>query len=229
MDACPRCGGPLVDGAGALGEAACGACGARFLDASAFARVREAFLRFTDDVLRDLAREGAPSVPCPACRTTLRAQRVRGVVVDLCVGCGGALLDAGELLALSRGQIAEAAAPAPVVVAPAGPRWIVACTWCDRELDLSTTNWAVNDRPWCAECVESQGLRGWRHVWSMSVGPLVGAITFLAMLPFGARGGMHATSWLAGRRPDDVGPAAVVGRVPPAEAVRAFARFMRRA
>lgn len=225
---CPRCGQPLSPGVGALGEASCSACAARFLDRDAVERVRDVFLKIEPTLFAEMARAGAPAAPCPRCRTTLRVQQVRGVAVDLCSGCGGALLDAGELLAWSRGALAEVAATAAPTHST--PRWIVACTSCDDELDLDATIYAVNDRPWCAGCVRAQGLTPLSHVMSMTIGPLLSLLGFVlgAMLA-GRRSRWRAFAW--GRRPDRslTSAAAVVEKVPPDQVGTRFARFARRA
>jgi hypothetical protein len=250
---CPRCAEPLVAGTGALGEAACAGCGVRFLDAPTVEQVRELFLKIEPSLFHEMARAGVPSAACPRCRTSLRVQRVRSVTVDLCIGCGGMLLDPGELLALSRGAVAETRAETGAETragGDAGPpgfsggklelaraprsaqslRWIVPCTSCDRELDLSATNFAVNDRPWCPECVADHGLSTWRHILAMSLGPFVALLSFL----FGAaitRGHGRGFGLLRRRAPLDLSPSimnnVVVGKVAPEQALKTFSRFAR--
>jgi hypothetical protein len=56
---------------------------------------------------------------CAGCGAAMRPLRLRGVVVDLCVGCGGLWLDAGELTRMSGGRYDEVgAAGQPSTSAP---------------------------------------------------------------------------------------------------------------
>ena len=232
----------MVEGVGVVGEAACGACHARFLDHVIAERVRETYLRIEPALFVELAHSGAPSAPCPRCGTRMRVQQVRGTQVDLCTGCGGMLLDAGELLRLSLGALPEVAAPAPtggpIADRPAQPpvtRWGVTCLQCDAQLDLSTAHYLVNDRPWCADCVAAHGLAGWRSVLSL-LGSSLGAGIVFPLSFMGLRGRPR----LGRIAPDPVHTApqgldalksmwnTVVERVEPTSAEQRFAPFLRR-
>lgn len=103
---CPACGHTgLARVGGDLDEERCPACGGRFLSQLGTERLVEGELGITRDMLRDLAGYfGGERRHCPSCRTRLSAVRLKGVTADLCQGCGGLWLDAGELAQLSSGR-----------------------------------------------------------------------------------------------------------------------------
>jgi len=98
---CPRCGkGGLLEGEGVAGGRGCPACGGVFLSEA-----------HTDDVLvrlgldKSMARElinemSKRGLDCVECGQPMAALPLKGVQVDLCKGCGGLWLDAGELARL---------------------------------------------------------------------------------------------------------------------------------
>lgn len=105
---------PLTPGAGALGEAVCGRCGGRLLDEAAVQRLIIEEHGIARDTLRELAGNfGRPTLRCAGCGQRMHPVRLRGVPLELCTGCGGVWLDAGELGRLSEGRWAEVAGPAP--------------------------------------------------------------------------------------------------------------------
>jgi Zn-finger nucleic acid-binding protein len=104
---CPRCSHDLVDNVGALGEAACPQCHARFLDADAVATVFFETAGIERDELIALTSDAQRTLECPSCRTMMSAIDVRGHHVWLCTGCGSASLVEGALAALSEGRFAE--------------------------------------------------------------------------------------------------------------------------
>jgi Zn-finger nucleic acid-binding protein len=105
---CPRCPeAPLVTAAGALHEDVCADCSGRFLDHEGTALLCERHLRVAPSILKELTRDGPRRLRCPGCGSRMTLTLLRGVMVDLCGGCGGAWLDEGELSALTRGQLPE--------------------------------------------------------------------------------------------------------------------------
>ncbi len=237
---CPRCGAPMTETIGALGEAACGKCHARFLDADVVELLREAHLRIDASLLREMARAGSPSAPCPRCRTPLRLQRVRSVAVDLCPGCGGMLLDVGELLALTRGEVREVAAPAVAPAsleladapppAPPALRWAICCTSCDAEIDANAVCYLVNDRPWCESCAAAAGLGGARGVVSLVVSSIVSLLLVpLSFVGLRRRGWRSSNQIATPFTPSSSLPArTVIEKLAPGEASLRAARFARR-
>lgn len=104
--ACPSClHAGLERLGGELDEQVCPACGGRFLPEVGAARLVEDELGITRDMLRELTRYfGGERRTCPSCRSRTSAVRLKGVTADLCQGCGGLWLDAGELGRLSAGR-----------------------------------------------------------------------------------------------------------------------------
>jgi len=177
---CPRDGAPLTRGTGALGEDVCGACQGRFLDEAATRRLFVDVMGIRDDVLVERARvrSAAQRIACPACASRMTETHARGVLVDLCRGCGGAWLDDGEMARLARDvvdevRVAPSTTPAPdpdlvtgtnLVLGdleldrrappPSTIRFAVYCVNCDLALDLTQVNWLINTRPWCPECAK---------------------------------------------------------------------------
>lgn len=103
---CPGCGHAGLERVGGeLDEERCPACSGRFLTAHGTERLVEGELGITRDMLRDLTGYFAGERRhCPSCRSRMSAVRLKGVTADLCQGCGGVWLDAGELAQLSRGR-----------------------------------------------------------------------------------------------------------------------------
>ncbi|MBM4283299.1 MAG: hypothetical protein FJ137_21990, partial [Deltaproteobacteria bacterium] len=99
---------PLASGQGALGEDVCPRCRGRFLNGALTERVVIDELGVERGILRELAGffSGA-RLPCAGCGAAMRPLGLRGVAVDLCLGCGGLWLDAGELSRLSGGRYGE--------------------------------------------------------------------------------------------------------------------------
>lgn len=120
---CPRCpaseeGSALAPGFGALHEDVCPRCQGRFLPAPAVERVLVDEHGLSTAVLREMVALFASRerLPCPGCGSKLSPIQVRGVRIDLCTGCGGAWLDAGELTRLGEGrheELSPAPGPAP--------------------------------------------------------------------------------------------------------------------
>lgn len=109
---CPRCSdhaGALIRGFGALHEDVCARCRGRFLSAEAVERLLVEEHGLSREMLREMvtlfaSRERAT---CPGCASKLSPIHVRGVRIDLCIGCGGVWLDAGELTRLGAGRHEE--------------------------------------------------------------------------------------------------------------------------
>lgn len=108
---CPRCTGnvSLAQGFGALTEDVCASCKGRFLSPAIVERLIVDELGISQDVLRELTALFASKErrTCPACESKMSPVQVKKVRVDLCTGCGGAWLDAGELVALTQGRHEE--------------------------------------------------------------------------------------------------------------------------
>lgn len=113
---CPRCRtdtlgaganvGDATGAAGALDDHGCSKCHGRFLSPAGAERLLEGELGVTKEALRGLVRaiQGARDrVVCPSCGHRMSLARVNGVECDVCTGCGGLWLDAGELHALTHG------------------------------------------------------------------------------------------------------------------------------
>ncbi len=109
-NACPRCpSSPLRRAQGALHEDVCATCQGRYLDGDTLLSLCERHLRIGGDIVRELSQSGPRRLICPGCRQKMTLTMMRGVQVDLCGGCGGAWLDAGELSSLTRGGVNEVA------------------------------------------------------------------------------------------------------------------------
>lgn len=109
---------------GALLEDVCPTCRGRFLAPATVERVIVDELGVSHGVLRELTALFASKerLTCPACASKMSAVHVRNVRVDLCTGCGGAWLDAGELKALTSGRHDELFPGAPAATsAPDAP------------------------------------------------------------------------------------------------------------
>jgi Zn-finger nucleic acid-binding protein len=219
--ACPRDGGRLSAGTGALGEDICGACQGRLLDAAAARRLFVEIMGIPEHVLFELAREGAQRIACPLCGTRMTECWARGVLVDLCRGCGAGWLDGGELTRLARDLIEEVRVQAEQSErAPARPavRFEVLCVNCDMPLDLTKTNWLINTRPWCPPCAAP-----YAGVLANAGGSLISALFnfFSDMLFFSRwhrRGVVAPGSWH--KSPD-------VLRIAPSDADKYFGAFYR--
>jgi Zn-finger nucleic acid-binding protein len=129
VPACPRCRAQhhrdveLAQGFGALLEDVCPSCRGRLLPPAAVERVVVEELGLSAELLREMTALFASKarLPCPSCASKLSPLELRKVRIDLCMGCGSAWLDAGELARLGEGRHPElspspAATPAPVVV-----------------------------------------------------------------------------------------------------------------
>jgi hypothetical protein len=213
---CPRDDSSLNDGAGALGEDVCGTCQGRFLDAQATRRLFVDVMGIPEHILFELAREGAHKIKCPACATSMTEGFARGVQVDLCRGCGASWLDGGELTRLAR-DIIEEVDVASRAQAP-GWRFHVLCVNCDQPLNLSTTNWLINTRPWCPTCAAPySGLLGMFGATSLVTAMINFVVGMLTTRP-------HMPSYGEGRwakNPD-------VLRVSPKDADKYFGSFFTR-
>src|SRR3954466_981986 len=118
MDAAPRCprctsSPPLAVGYGALREDVCGTCNGRFLAPDAVERVVVDENGISHATLRELITlfKAKDRIACPSCATKMSPLVVHDVRVDLCTGCGGPWLDAGELTKLAHGRYAELMPP----------------------------------------------------------------------------------------------------------------------
>lgn len=154
---CPKDQGTLVANAGNLGEDICPQCQSRFLNADITSQLFCDMLAVREEHLHALAKEGFEKWPCPSCARKMTTTWVRGLEVELCAGCGGSFLDAGELERLGDGLFAE------VKVAPTekndetrgfldGIQVGVFCVQCDEEIETAKSNWLIEGRPWCAAC-----------------------------------------------------------------------------
>jgi len=85
----------------------CGRCGGRLLDAAAQERVLVELCGVERTLLAELCAHYVGRFPCPACARNMSQVPVRGVIVDLCGGCGALFLDGGELTRLTDGRITE--------------------------------------------------------------------------------------------------------------------------
>lgn len=125
---CLRCGiEALVPGKGALGEAVCLACRGRLLDDQQAQVVLQQHCGLERSLLAEMANHYQGRGQCPSCHRRMALLPVRGVEVDLCLGCGSLHLDAGELSRLTSGAVAElpgadtlAAEPTLEAFGPAG-------------------------------------------------------------------------------------------------------------
>lgn len=108
-EVCPKCCEPsLLKIGGPLDELACEFCGGRFLSPHGAERLLEHELGLRKDMLRTLVGFFAGErLSCPGCRSKTSPVRLKGVTADLCTGCGGLWLDAGELNVVSEGRYAE--------------------------------------------------------------------------------------------------------------------------
>lgn len=93
---CPHDGAVLAEGSGPLEQHACPTCRGSFVPAHAMQQVLDRLGLEVDEV-RELASQFVGrSVGCPGCGQKMEITRLRGVVIDICFGCGGVWLDAGE-------------------------------------------------------------------------------------------------------------------------------------
>ena len=227
---CPRDGGGLQAGSGALAEDVCPRCQGRFLDHGATHRLFVEILGIREDILMELARAGVPREPCPGCGGRLCEVRARSVVVDLCRGCGGSWLDGGELGRLARDVVEEicvhgaatdgSGLELDLTRAPAlaDLRFEVRCVSCDDTLDLRQVNWLINTRPWCPGC--ARPYTGWTSLFS-------GSLSLSSLLSFFQRG-----RWMRVLSSLDSTPlnqSADVLRIAPDDAERFFGPFFVRA
>jgi Zn-finger nucleic acid-binding protein len=173
-----------------------------------------------EHVLFELAREGAHKIACPACATTMTECFARGVQVDLCRGCGASWLDGGELTRLARDIVDEVKVASRAQPAGQQFRFHVLCVNCDQPLNLSTTNWLINTRPWCPTCAKPYaGLLGMVDATSV----MTALINFVTGMFVGQSVAGQSTE-LDGRwakQPD-------VLRVVPADADKYFGSFFTR-
>jgi hypothetical protein len=101
-DHCPRCLVEVGAPAGRYGERACPSCGGHFVAPEGAQRLLEDELRLTKDALRELgAMFAGRGCGCPGCGGGMRAIQLRGQHVDVCLSCGSAYFDAGELDAVA--------------------------------------------------------------------------------------------------------------------------------
>ena len=228
--ACPRDGNPLRPGAGALAEDVCSRCHGRFLDTAATQRLFVDILGIRPELLLELARAGVPRFACPACGARIAEVRARGVLVELCSGCGSSWLDGGELARLARdvveeirvGDVAPDGTGLELDLSRPGPReairFEVRCIDCDGALDLTKTNWLINTRPWCPSC--ARPYTGWTSLFS-------GSLSLSSLLSFFQRG-----RWMRVLSSLDSTPlnqSADVLRIAPDDAERFFGPFFVRA
>jgi Zn-finger nucleic acid-binding protein len=104
MSVCPRCQNEFESGAGALGEDVCASCGGRALTPAHTRRLLEEELGLSPSTLKELATHFAgPRLTCSACGSLMSPVTLRGVPIDLCLGCGTTFFDEGELARLSQG------------------------------------------------------------------------------------------------------------------------------
>jgi len=108
----------------------CPSCGGTVLRAHEVDDILGAQLGYSIAELRAGARETTSGRgACPSCGGDMRPLQIEGTALDLCLRCGSAWLDAGELEHLTHGRIAEARPPdeqarayMPAGVAPTGQR-----------------------------------------------------------------------------------------------------------
>jgi hypothetical protein len=101
----------LAGGTGLLGEDVCRSCRGRFLAAGLTERVVVDELGVDRAMLRELVTHfSGARLRCCGCGASMRPLRLRGVVVDLCLACGGLWLDAGELSRMTGGRYDEVGA-----------------------------------------------------------------------------------------------------------------------
>jgi Zn-finger nucleic acid-binding protein len=110
---CPRCPeSTLTPDVGALGEAVCPSCRGRLLSPEAVDVLVVRQLGHSPAFLQELAEHfHSRGVRCPACGADMALLELRGCAIDLCVKCGHAWLDEGELSRLSGGRYEEPAPP----------------------------------------------------------------------------------------------------------------------
>jgi len=242
MATCPRCIDPVLAlKSGAWLEDVCGRCQGRFLECDTMLRLAETYLRIGAPMLRELCTHGPRRIQCPGCGQRMTLTLLRGVQIDLCGGCGGAWLDSGELATLTRGDVREVGAvevvtgaalvdearamfgvPAPQPTAPLPPlprvRFVVCCINCDAELELTKTNYLINQRPWCASCAAPYaGLGG--IIADMAGGVLSTVASMLTHSTWAAIAGVSGSS-------ESVGAVDVL-RIAPADAEVRFGPFFR--
>ena len=154
---CPKDQSALTERAGNLGEDICPRCQGRFLNTEITHQLFCQSLALREEHLHALAKEGFQKWPCPACGRKMTSTWARGLEVELCAGCGGSFLDAGELSRLGDGVFAETqVTPGADDRKSHGLRMHVDvgvfCTRCDGEIEIQNVNWLIEGRPWCAAC-----------------------------------------------------------------------------
>jgi hypothetical protein len=88
---CPRCGERKFDGA------RCAACGGHLVPTAEVEDYMEKKHGLKKAELLELSGHfGGPKIECPACQTPMSPIQLSGAHVDLCPGCGGLWVDAGE-------------------------------------------------------------------------------------------------------------------------------------
>jgi Zn-finger nucleic acid-binding protein len=108
MGHCPRCRLELSPPAGGLGERLCNRCAGRFLEPAGVTRLVVDEHGLDPAFLRELTSQFAGErAACPGCRSGMSPVQLRGGYVDLCEGCGGLWLDAGDLSRLGEGRWEE--------------------------------------------------------------------------------------------------------------------------
>lgn len=154
---CPKDQGILVENAGALGEDICRRCQSRFMNADITFRLFCELLSVREEHLHGLAKEGFQKWPCPACASKMTTTWVRGLEVEICSGCGGSFLDAGELARLGDALVSEVKVENQdesvglhgfIEDIQVG----VFCVHCDEQIEITNSNWLIEGRPWCAGC-----------------------------------------------------------------------------
>jgi Zn-finger nucleic acid-binding protein len=115
---CPRC-----DPAQELSDAGdCGSCGGRLLEQAAAERLLHDELGHDVGKLRQLAELFAGErLRCPSCAGQQSPLTLKGVPIDLCLGCGAVWLDAGEGEALTALATGSTAPPPPARSPPRAP------------------------------------------------------------------------------------------------------------
>jgi Zn-finger nucleic acid-binding protein len=138
LEACPTCGGFWFD----LGEleTAVPAEAVRRMTSSALGRPGLCKVcGAANERIGPCPRCERPAPACPACGELLRAGVHRGVAVDVCEGCLGIFLDAGELQQLAArpevaAEIQRAAVTRPHASGPAVRASDLRCVGCQRRL-----------------------------------------------------------------------------------------------
>lgn len=106
---CPRCGGALGPGSVAVAQWQCARCNGCWVSPDELAPLLLE-LGLDKDVLRAMADHfPGEGMLCPACQRVMAGARIKGVMLDVCHGCGGCWVDGGELGALTGGRHANPA------------------------------------------------------------------------------------------------------------------------